>query len=329
MRQPSSPPVADAPIATQGLTKRYGEIAALTDLSLTVPSGRIYGFLGPNGAGKTTAIRLLLGFVRPTSGDARIRGHDCWRDGRAARRDLGFLVVPDAFYPDMSGTPQLDYLARLSARPPVLRERVRDALELGNDALARRIGSYSKGMRQKLALIAAFQHDPSLLILDEPTDGLDPLIQRSFEDLLRELRDRGRTIFMSSHDLAEVERTCERVAVVRAGRLVAEETVAELKRRSRRIAEITFREAVPEAIARLPRTTLFDREGSRVRLAIEGDVNPLLRFLAAHEIAELTLAAPRLEDVFMAFYGDGGAEGRRDRVDVAPTVPPSRPPAVR
>ncbi len=307
-------------IETTALTKRYGEIAALTDLHLAVPEGSIYGFLGPNGAGKTTAIRLLMGFIRASSGSARIFGHDVWAEGVAARRDLGFLVTPDAFYPDMTGIAQLDYLAHLSGKPPVLRDRFLDTLELGRDALRRRLGSYSKGMRQKLALTAAFQHDPALLILDEPTDGLDPLIQRGFEELLRELRDRGRTIFMSSHDLAEVERTCERVAVVRGGRLVAEETVEGLKRLQRRTIEVTFGGEAPPDLALVPRVTIVSREGRRARLAFEGDLNPLLRFLAGHDVADLILAPPRLEDVFMAFYGDdrhgpGGAGG-------APAVDP-------
>jgi ABC-2 type transport system ATP-binding protein len=301
--RPSPPSPPDTPpIAAADLTKRYGQIAALSDLTLTVPPGVIFGFLGPNGAGKTTAIRLLLGFVRPTAGRAAIRGHDAWHDGVAARRDLGFLVVPDAFYPDMSGEAQLDYLARLDGRPPVLRERLRDALELGRDALGRRLGSYSKGMKQKLALIAACQHDPSLLILDEPTDGLDPLIQRAFEEVLRERRDQGRTIFMSSHDLAEVERTCGQVAVVRDGRLVTVAAVADLKARGRRIADVTFAAEVPPDLATAPWATTIERNGRRVRLAIDGDPNRLIRFLADHEVADLTLAPPRLEDVFMAFY---------------------------
>ncbi len=316
------PPVMGNPgyrepvIETTGLTKHYGEIAALTDLHLAVPAGCIYGFLGPNGAGKTTAIRLLMGFIRASSGSARIFGHDVWTDGVAARRDLGFLVTADAFYPDMTGAAQLDYLAHLSGKPPLLRDRLLDTLELGRDALRRRLGSYSKGMRQKLALTAAFQHDPALLILDEPTDGLDPLIQRGFEELLRDLRDRGRTIFMSSHDLAEVERTCERVAVVRSGRLVAEETIKELKRLQRRTVEVTFAGAVPPELALVPRMTILSQDGSRVRLAFEGDLNPLLRFLAGHHVADLLLAPPRLEDVFMAFYGadghrPGNADGKR------------------
>jgi len=307
--RPAFPP-AHAAIEIRGLTKRYGrrgEIAALTDLSLTVAPGAMFGFLGPNGAGKTTAIRLLLGFIRPTAGSTAIFGRDTWREGVQARSDLGFLVAPEAFYPDMSGVAQLDYLARLSGRPPVLRERIRESLELSSEALGRKLGSYSKGMRQKLALIAAFQHDPALMILDEPTDGLDPLIQRSFEEFLGELTRRGRTIFMSSHDLAEVERTCERVAVVRNGRLVVESTVADLKRRARRVAEMTFVDDVPIELPMLPGVGQIVRNGRHVRLVIEGDVNPLLSLLARHPVSEVSIAPPRLEDVFMSFYDTGSS----------------------
>src|SRR5215204_4791259 len=181
-------------ISVRNLSKRYGTVYALADASITVPRGKVYGFLGPNGAGKTTTIRLLMGFIKPTSGSAQLFGHDCWNDGLNARRDLGFLVTADALYSDMSGVAQLDYAAKLSRRSAVLRDQLLDALELSRDVLQRKLGSYSKAMR----------HDPGLLILDEPTDGLDPLIQRNFEQLLLGLRDQGRTIFMSSHDLAEV-----------------------------------------------------------------------------------------------------------------------------
>jgi ABC-2 type transport system ATP-binding protein len=298
---------AEAVIVTEGLGKRYGRVEALSGVNLRVPPGVIYGFLGPNGAGKTTTIRLLLGFVRPSAGSARIFGHDTWTAGVAARRELGFLVPPEALYPDMTGEAQLDYAADLSGRPPALRPRLLDALELERSALGRRLGTYSKGMRQKLALTAALQHDPALLILDEPTDGLDPLIQRAFEEVLGELRDRGRTIFMSSHDLAEVERTCERVAVVRDGRLVAEEAIGALTRRHRRTAEVVFAGPEPEGLARLPGVAVTGRRGSRVELSIDGDVVPLLRFLAGEAVVDLLLPPPRLEDVFMGFYGGTAA----------------------
>ncbi|MGH2559260.1 MAG: ATP-binding cassette domain-containing protein [Thermomicrobiales bacterium] len=294
---------ADAVIVTRGLSKQYGIVTALDRLSLTVPTGTIYGFLGPNGAGKTTTIKLLMGFVRPTAGSATIFGHDTWRYGVAARRDVGYLVDAEALYPDMTGEAQLNHAATLSGRSPALRSTLLDALELSRDALGRKLGTYSRGMRQKLALIAAIQHDPPLLILDEPTEGLDPLIQRAFEEVLRSLRDRGRTIFMSSHDLAEVERTCERVAVVRAGKLVVEETIEGLMRLERRRAEITFTESVPDGIDAVTGATLVARNGRRVQLSLDGDVNPLLRFLANHAVAEVVLTRPNLEDIFMGFYG--------------------------
>lgn len=290
-------------IKTSNLTKRYGAATVLDALDLSVPVGSIYGFLGPNGAGKTTTIRLLMGFIKPSAGSATIFGHETWRGGVAARRDLGFLVSPDALYPEMSGLAQLDVAAKLSGGAPTLRSQLLETLELDPAVLQRRLGSYSKGMRQKLALIAALQHDPALVILDEPTDGLDPLIQRRFEDFLRAQRDRGRTIFMSSHDLSEVDRVCELVAVVRGGRLVVEDTVAGLKKHQRRRVEVTFPNGVPENLLSMPGVTVAENEGLRVLLHVERDLNALLDLLAAHEVSDLVIAPPSLDDIFMGFYG--------------------------
>jgi ABC-2 type transport system ATP-binding protein len=287
-------------IETDRLTKHYGPIAALTDLTLAVPAGTIYGFLGPNGAGKTTTIKTLMGFIKPTSGQARIFGHETWSRGVLARRDLGFLVQPDNLYPDMTGAAHLAYAEQLSGRPALLRTRLLAALELSQDAIQRRLGSYSKGMRQKLALIAAMQTDPALLILDEPTDGLDPLIQRNVEEVLLELKARGRTIFISSHDLAEVERACDRVAVVKSGRLVVEETVLGLQRLHRRRAVVTYA-GDPPATAPAG-VTEIERDGRRVTYLVEDDPNPLLRALAAAGVEDVTIAPPSLDDIFLAFY---------------------------
>lgn len=297
-------------IAASNLTKRYGPVTALDGVDLVVPPGVTYGFLGPNGAGKTTTIRLLMGFVRPTSGTARIWGHDCWRDGVKARADLGFLIPADALYPDMSGAALLDYMAALSGKPPVLRPLLLDALELGQDALQRRLNTYSKGMKQKLALTAAMQTQPALLVLDEPTDGLDPLIQRAFEQVLRDLRAQGATVFMSSHDLAEVERTCEHVAIIRDGRIVAEETIGDLKGRHRRLAEITFVGEPPPGLDALDGIDVIECAGSRLVLSLEGEVMPLLHFLGNRDdIVDLLLSPPRLEDIFLGFY-DAHPNGR-------------------
>ena len=292
-------------IATHNLTKRYGEHPALTEANVTVPAGTIYGFLGPNGAGKTTFIRLLMGFIRPSSGFATMFGHDTWQQGVGARRRVGYLVPASGLYPDLSGHAQLDYAAKLSGQTPSQRQTVLDALELSQSVLAQKLGSYSKGMRQKLALTAAMQADPDLLILDEPTDGLDPLMQRNFENLLRETRARGRTIFMSSHDLSEVERICERVAVVRSGRIVAEELIADLQQRHASRVTIRFPGVIPEGITRISSVNVGEVRGSHIELFATGDLNPLLRFLADHPVHEIQIARASLEEIFMTYYETG------------------------
>lgn len=292
-----------AVISVRAFSKRFGSSLAVDALDLNVPEGMIYGFLGPNGAGKTTTIRALLGFIRPSGGSTAIFGHDSWSDGLAARERLGYLVPPDALYLDMSGTAQLNFTAGLSRKEPVLRDRFLDALELDRQTLSRRLGTFSKGMKQKLALTAAFQTDPDVLILDEPTDGLDPLVQRNFEELLRERVEAGRTILMSSHDLAEIERVCERVAIVRGGRLVADERVEDLVRRRMRLAEIRFVGAEPAALLDVTGVRLVDRPGDRVRVAIEGDLQPLLAFLSGQRVDDLILAPPSLEEIFFGYYG--------------------------
>jgi ABC-2 type transport system ATP-binding protein len=244
-----------------------------------------------------------MGFIQATSGVAHVWGHDCWHDGVRARADLGFLVPAEALYPDMTGQALLDFMAKLSGKSPVLRPLLLDALELGQDALNRRLHTYSKGMKQKLALTAAIQTNPALLVLDEPTDGLDPLIQRAFEAVLRNLCDQGVSIFMSSHDLAEVERTCQRVAIIRDGQIVAEEAIDDLKQRHRRVAEVTFAGEPPPGLDHLPGIDVMQREGGRVVIALEGGVNPLLRFLAGRDdIVDLLLSPPRLEDIFLGYY---------------------------
>ena len=311
----------DAVIRTANLTKRYGRFTALDHVNLTVPRGTTYGFLGPNGAGKTTTIRLLMGFIRPTAGAAFIFGHDTWRDGVAARRDVGYLVPADSLYPEMSGEAQLEFAARLTGREPVLRRWLLVALDLSDETLKRRLGSYSRGMRQKLALVAALQHDPSLLILDEPTESLDPLVQHAFEEIITTLRQRGRTIFMSSHNLDEVERTCELVAVVRDGRLVVEATVEELQRLHRRRAEGVFRDRVPEGIDRVPGVRVTAHEGTHLTLVVERDVNPLLQFLAAHPVEELILRPPDLDDIFLGFYAHDLPSRNGPDGGITPTMP--------
>ncbi len=289
-------------IAVNQLSKRYGSVTALDAISLHVPAGEMYGFLGPNGAGKTTAIRSLLGFIRPTSGNSQIFGHDCWQDGVRARSDLGFLVSTGTLYPDMTGNAYLDYAARLAQQPSTLRATLAAKLELDEAALGRKIGGYSKGMKQKLALIACMQSGPKLLILDEPTDGLDPLMQRAFEEILRLLHARGTTIFMSSHDLGEVERVCQRVAIIRGGKIVAEAAIDDLTARRQRMIEVTFSGSAPH----WPETAsvrVLERSGNRLVISSRGDIRPILMEVTArNDVLDILVTRPSLEQIFHEYY---------------------------
>ncbi len=288
-------------IQTNGLTKTYAGVDALSDLSLTVERGALYGFLGPNGAGKTTTIRLLMGFIKPTRGSSRMFDRDTWSDGVRARSQVGYLVQAESLFPELTGADQLAFAATLSDSKAPLQARLLDALELSQTALDRKLKTYSKGMRQKLALIAATQHDPELLILDEPTDGLDPLIQRAFEAHLLDRHAAGRTIFMSSHDLGEVDRLCERVAIVRDGKLVQEDSIDGLRAQHRRRADVVFAHPLGEQFV-IPGAEVLQRDGQVLSLLVDLDPNPLLAFLAQWEIESVTIAPPSLNDIFAGFY---------------------------
>jgi ABC-2 type transport system ATP-binding protein len=288
-------------IETSGLTKTYAGVDALSDLSLTVERGALYGFLGPNGAGKTTTIRLLMGFIKPSRGSSRMFGCDSWADGVHARRQVGYLVQSESLFPELTGADQLAFAATLSGSGAPLQAKLVDLLELSQAALDRKLKTYSKGMRQKLALIAAAQHDPELLILDEPTDGLDPLIQRAFEAHLHDRHAAGRTIFMSSHDLGEVDRLCERVAIVRGGKLVQEASIEGLRAQHHRRAEVVFAQPLDDRVE-LPGAEVLKRDGRTLALLVDLDPNPLLAFLAQCQVESVAIAPPSLNDIFAGFY---------------------------
>ena len=244
-----------AAIVTESLTKHFTghdllrrgkRIVAVEGLSIEVQEGEVFGFLGPNGAGKSTTIRLLLGFLHPTGGRARVLGHDITTASEENRRRTGYLPAGSAFYETMTGQEQLGYLGELYGRPTPLRDELTERMELSRGDLRRQIRDYSRGMRQKLGIVQAFQHDPELAILDEPTEGLDPLMQRSFYELILDRQRAGRTIFFSSHILSEVERVCQRVAIVRHGELVALSDVAELLARRRRHVELRAVGTLPD-----------------------------------------------------------------------------------
>jgi beta-exotoxin I transport system ATP-binding protein len=325
-------------ITTRALTKHYGhrelpihrpgrpavsQVRALEDLSIAVHEGEIFGFLGPNGAGKSTTIRLLLGFLHPTSGSGSVLGLDIVRDSVAIRSRVGYLPGGIALYDSLSGERLLDYLGALTGRPSTRRAELLDRLELSARTLARPVRDYSRGMRQKIGIIQALQHDPELAILDEPTEGLDPLMQRAFYAILDDLKAAGRTIFFSSHVLSEVERVCDRVAIVRRGRLVALQEVASLLEHRKRNVELRAADGDLPALDGVAGVSgLAHTADGRLTCHLEGDVGPFLAAIAGHRISDLTIEPAHLEEAFLELYED--AEPDADTASpAAPTPEPS------
>lgn len=299
-------PMSEEPaIVATGLTKRFGRLVALRSLDLVVPRGLVFGFLGLNGAGKTTTIRLLLDLLRPTSGRASILGHDCHRDRLAARTSVGYLPGETGFYRDMTGRQVLDFLSRLSHVPPrgAWQRELLERLQLHDADLDRRIREYSTGMRRKLAIVQAFQADPPVLILDEPTEGLDPLMQEALYDLLVEVRRRGATVFLSSHVLSEVERVCDRIAVLRAGELVLAAPVPEVRHLAPRSVRVTFATPVTVPSAGWPaEVEVAGATPLEWQLRLRGPMGPLMAVLAGLPIVDLEVREPKLEDVLIGYY---------------------------
>jgi ABC-2 type transport system ATP-binding protein len=306
-------------ITTTGLTKRYGRgpfrlplgrapvpIRALESLDIAVREGEIFGFLGPNGAGKSTTIRLLLGFLHPSAGEGRVLGLDMVRDSVAIRRRVGYLPGGVALYDLMTGERLLDYFAELGGRLPVRRAELCDRLELSPATLRRRVRDYSRGMRQKVGIVQALQHDPELAILDEPTEGLDPLMQRAFYGILAALKAEGRTIFFSSHVLSEVERVCDRVAIIRRGRLVAVEEIAALLARHKRNVEMRLH-GMPPRLDGVPGVSSVEATDGQLTCRVEGDMRPFLAAIAGAPIVDLTIEPAHLEEAFLEYYGESGA----------------------
>jgi ABC-2 type transport system ATP-binding protein len=310
-------------IETVGLTKHYQHasgaagallqrlrratappIRALESLDIAVRRGEIFGFLGPNGSGKSTMIRLLLGFLHPTSGSASVLGLDTVHDSVAIRRRLGYLPSGIALYDTLTGEQLLDYLAGLSKRPAVRRAELCQRLELSPRTLKRLVRDYSRGMRQKVGIVQALQHDPELAILDEPTEGLDPLMQRAFYEILDTLKAQGRTIFFSSHVLSEVERVCDRVAIVREGRLVALEETAGLLARRKRNVVMRFA-GPPPPLETVPGVTHVAHGDRSLTCRVEGSMRPFLAAIADAAVVDLTIEPARLEEAFLEFYDEG------------------------
>ncbi|MFT3863355.1 MAG: ABC transporter ATP-binding protein [Solirubrobacterales bacterium] len=296
---------SDAPaVETRGLGKAYGRSRALSDLDLRIEPGEVYGYLGPNGAGKTTTIRLLLGLHRRSEGEARIFGIDAWADPVAAHRRLAYVSGEPFLWPAMTAAETFEFLARLRGGDDrAYRRELVERFKLDPD---KKVRALSKGNRQKVLLIAALAARPDLLVLDEPTSGLDPLMEVAFRECVAEARERGQTVFLSSHILSEVEALCDRVGILSGGRLVDEGTLEQLRHLSTHTVEATFAGPTP-TLPPLDGVRVEDARDGTARYEVSGPIRPLLAALAEQPVVALTSREPSLEEIFLHHYdhGDG------------------------
>jgi len=294
-----------AVILTEGLTKLYGNNRGIIDINLNVRKGEVFGYLGPNGAGKTTTIRILLDFIRPTRGQATILGLDVRRDSIESKRHIGYLPGELELYKNLTGEEYLHYQGHL--RRNVEWQYVEQLAQRLDSDLSRRIGILSHGNKQKIGLIQALMHKPQLLILDEPTSGLDPLIQQEFYRLIDEVKAEGRTVFISSHIMPEVEMVCDRVAIIREGKLTTIEDVDVLKARALRHLEIRFTAPVPpEKFTNLEGVKDVMVEDNTLRCTVTGKLDAFIKTAAQFEVINLVSREPNLEEIFLTYYSDRG-----------------------
>jgi ABC-2 type transport system ATP-binding protein len=295
-------------IATRGLTKRYGATIAVDRLDLKVSAGEVYGYLGPNGAGKTTTIRLLLGLHRPSDGTAAVFGMDCWREAAAAHSRLAYVAGEPSLWPALTGAETLEFLARVrGGTDAAYRRALIERFRLDPD---KKVRALSKGNRQKVQLIAALSSRAPLLILDEPTAGLDPLMEIAFRKSIEEAREREQTVFLSSHILSEVEALCDRVGILREGRMIDEGTLGELRHLAAQIVEVTFEGTAPELPA-IPGVRAELVGPGALRFEVTGGLSALIDALAGHAIATLISREPSLEEIFLHHYDGSQAGGSR------------------
>jgi ABC-2 type transport system ATP-binding protein len=285
-------------IETFGLTKRYGSTTAVADLNLRIEPGQVFGFLGPNGAGKSTTIRMLMALQRPTHGHATLLGLDAATDSVEVHRRIGYLPGDLELFPRLTGQQHIAWFMRArGVEDDSLAKQLIDRFQVVADRPVREL---SKGNRQKIGLVLAFMHRPELLVLDEPTSGLDPLMQHEFESLLRQMADDGRTVFLSSHELGEVQRVTDRIAIIKEGRLVAENTVDGLRRAAPQKMEVRFRRPVdPAELKAVTGVTVTASDGPRLTLDVTGEIGPVLKVIASHDPIDLI---SRPDELFLDFY---------------------------
>ncbi|HET7528642.1 MAG TPA: ABC transporter ATP-binding protein [Candidatus Saccharimonadales bacterium] len=290
-------------IETFGLGKQYRKTdrMALHNLNITIMPGEVYGFLGPNGAGKSTTIRLLMNFIQPTEGHACILGKNIVEDSTEIKRHIGYLPGEIALYPNMTGRQLLDYMTSLL--PLKHKNNVSKLAATFDVPLSRKINTLSKGNRQKIAIIQAFAAEPEILILDEPTSGLDPLMQEAFFQLVRDVRDKGGTVFFSSHNLTEVQKICDRAGFIRDGKLVAQQTISQLAQSAVQTYDISFAEPVPVTeLKRLQGSKVISNSAHHATIRVKGDLKPLFSLLAKRKVHAIDRREIDLEEEFLSFY---------------------------
>ena len=293
-------------IVIDTLHKSYGKVQAVKGISMRVEQGEIFGFLGPNGAGKTTTIRCMLDVIRPTSGTLRVLGLDAQRDKMELHRRIGYLPGDVRLPGQMTGKQVIDYFSRLQGLKPVL---LNDLVARFDVEMKRPLKGYSKGMRQKIGVVLAFMCDPEVLILDEPTSGLDPLLQRTFNEFLLQEQARGKTIFMSSHIMSDVEKVCQRVAVIRQGEIVTIEEVEKLRQKAGQRVTVEFGDAVSaDEVARMPGVSMVTSHNHAYHFNVSGSMDALIKALSRHEVLRLQAEEAPLEEVFLKFYENPQAE---------------------
>lgn len=311
--------VLQTAIDIQGLTKQYPKMErpALEHLTLQVKQGEIFGYLGPNGAGKTTTIRMMLDLIRPTQGHLTLLGMDAQRDSVALHKRIGFLPGELALWQNLTGKEVIEYLSRL--RGDVDMRYVGQLAEQLTLDLSKSVRSYSTGNRRKIGLVIALMSKPDLLILDEPTSGLDPLVQQTFNQMMLDVQAQGRTVFLSSHILSEVQAICERVGILRDGQLKAVEKVSDLTRVKVHHVHITLREAVdPQRLTALPGVSEISTEAKMLKFTLSGDLDPVLKALRDEYIIDIKSEEPSLEEIFLSFYGNGSNANREPSANGRP-----------
>jgi ABC-2 type transport system ATP-binding protein len=288
-------------LIVEGLTKQFANGRGITDVSFTVNRGEVFGFLGPNGAGKSTTIRHIMGFMKPDRGSVSIKGLDTWAKQGIVQKFVGYLPGEIAFIEGMTGRSFLEFLSRMQrVDSSAKRGRLIERLQFDVNTPIRKM---SKGMKQKVGIVAAFMHDPELIILDEPTSGLDPLMQQTFIELVLEEKAKGTTFLMSSHSFPEVERTCDRAAIIKDGSIIAVKNIHELQTMQRKLVEIVFEHAEDaERFALTGSVPIESHDDSRVTVAVQGNYNDLIRETGKYPIRSLDITAQNLEDVFMHYY---------------------------